>query len=82
MRVRGKRIAKVTFYLNGKRIRKLRKPNRGKSYAATIKRKRLKVGPNKVKARVNFIAGSARKRETLRRTVLRCPRKVKPTFTG
>ena len=82
MRVRGKRIAKVTFYLNGKRIRKLRKPNRGKSYAATIRRKRLKVGPNKVKARVNFAAGSARKRETLRRTVLRCPRKVKPKFTG
>ncbi|KKK78733.1 hypothetical protein LCGC14_2840590, partial [marine sediment metagenome] len=83
MRVRGTRIAKVTFYLNGRRIGTLRKPNRGKSYAATIRRNRLRVGSNRVKARVDFTAGSASTRKTVRRTVRRCARKaVRPKFTG
>jgi hypothetical protein len=81
--VTGKRIDKVTFYVDGKWISTVRAKTGRKKFKATINGGRQRSGVHRVEARVTFRPGSrtARtvRRLTYRRSALTPPR---PRFTG
>lgn len=81
--VAGSQIRRVTFYVNGKKVKTLTKKNAGSTYRLRYRVKSLKVGAYKVRARVEFVTASGTKAKNLRLQFSRCkPRVVKPTFTG
>lgn len=83
-RVTGKRIARVTFYVMGKRVKTLHRPNRGTKWVLSTRVRGLpKHGPYRVRARVEFTASSQTRPRTLRMLVSRCRSGAsRPTFTG
>jgi hypothetical protein len=83
-RVTGKRIARVTFYVRGRRVKTLERPNRGGKWVLSTRVHGLpKHGPYRVRARVEFTASSQTKPKTLRMLVSRCRSGAsRPTFTG
>ncbi len=81
--VAGNQIRRVTFYVNGKKVKTLTKKNAGSTYRLRYRVKSLKVGAYKVRARVEFVTASGTKAKDLKLQFSRCaPRVVKPTFTG
>ncbi len=81
--VSGSKIAKVTFKVNGKKVKTLTKPNVGRKYQLRVRTKSLKYGTYKVTATVQFTTEANTKPKTLRLQFSRCkPRVVKPKFTG
>jgi hypothetical protein len=81
--VRGSQIRRVTFFVNGKKVQTLTKPNAGTQYRYRARTTSLKFGTYKVRARVEFVTASGTKAKDLRLTYSRCkPRVVKPQFTG
>src|SRR5436190_5193413 len=83
-RVTGKRIARVTFSVEGRRVKTLERPNRGGKWVLSTRVRGLpKHGPYRVKARVEFAASSQTKPKTLRILVSRCRSgALRPKFTG
>jgi hypothetical protein len=83
-RVAGKRIARVTFYVQGRRVKTLARPNRGAEWVLSTRVRGLpKHGPYRVRARVEFAPSSQTKPQTLRMMVSRCRSGAsQPTFTG
>lgn len=83
-RVAGQRIERVTFYVHGKRVKTLERPNRGSKWVLSTRVHGLpKHGPYRVRARVEFTASSQTKPKTLRMLVSRCRSGAsRPTFTG
>jgi len=80
--VRGRRIASVTFYVDGKRIKRLVATSGQRVFRVKI-RPAKKVGVHRVTARVVFKAESRTKARTLRLSYRRCvPQVVTPKFTG
>ncbi|MEI2702806.1 MAG: hypothetical protein V9E83_10445 [Baekduia sp.] len=82
--VSGSNIAKVVFYVNGKKTKTLTKPNSGKNYRLKLRAKSLKYGNYKITARVTYVTGATPKSATLDRQFSRCRPKVAvtPKFTG
>jgi hypothetical protein len=81
--VRGSQIKRVTFFVNGKKVQTLTKPNAGTQYRYRARTTSLKFGSYKVRARVEFVTASGTKAKDLRLTYSRCkPRVVRPQFTG
>lgn len=76
VRVKGTRIASVSFTLDGSRIRG-RTIRRGKQYSARIS---LSPGRHNLTVRVKFRSGSAARSRTFRRIVRGCA--PPPAFTG
>jgi uncharacterized repeat protein (TIGR01451 family) len=80
--VRGRQIASVTFYVDGKRVKRII----AKQGQAVFRAKVLPgsaVGVHRVTARVVFKAASQTKARTLRLSYQRCARQVvTPKFTG
>ena len=77
-RVKGKGIAKVVFYLDGKKVKTIRKSGGG---SVLIDTRPLRIGAHRLMAKVTFVASSTIKRKTLKRTFQRC-KFVGPRFTG
>jgi hypothetical protein len=82
-RVRGTKIARVVFRLDGKVVKRLTKPNQSTAFAFRVDTKKLRIGVHRLVATITFQAGSGTKPKTLRLSFQRCARKlVAPRFTG
>ena len=82
--VRGSRVSRVRFYLDGKSIAVLRRPNRsGRRYAVRINPGRLSRGAHRIVARVTFTRASGFRQRRLTVVFQRCGRRAaSPRFTG
>ncbi|CAB4924460.1 unannotated protein [freshwater metagenome] len=81
--VTGQRITRVTFYVNGHKVKTLRHPNSGSRYLLRYRTKTLRYGTYKVTARVVFATSSLTRAKTLRLQFSRCrPQVIAPRFTG
>jgi uncharacterized repeat protein (TIGR01451 family) len=81
--VTGKRITKVTFYVDGKKFKTVTRPDSMGRWSVTLKPKTLPYGSHKVRATIQFAADSGTKAKTLSLTFNRCrPAIVNPKFTG
>jgi hypothetical protein len=82
--VRGSRITRVTFFLDGKRYKRITAANgEGTKFTAKISPKGRGFGVHRVTARVEFAAASQTQTRTLRLSFQRCRKQVvKPRFTG
>src|SRR4029078_11275331 len=65
-RVRGVKIARVVFKLDGKRIKTLTRKNFRGTYAVCTAPRRLRLGVHRLIATVTFQRGSATKAKTFR----------------
>jgi hypothetical protein len=81
--VTGTRIVKVTFYLDGKRVKTLTKPNKGSRWILPLTVRHLAYGSHRVQAKVQFAKSSATKIKTMRMSFSRCgAAAAQPQFTG
>ena len=82
--VKGKRIVKVTFYVDGHKVKTLTRPNgKGGVYKLPIDVRKLAFGSHRVMAKVQFAKSSATKAKTLRLSFSRCSgAAAQPKFTG
>jgi hypothetical protein len=81
--VTGKRIVKVTFYLDGKKVKTLTKPNKGGQWVLPLNVRRLAYGNHRVQARIQFAKSSGTTTKTLRLSFSRCgATDAQPQFTG
>jgi hypothetical protein len=83
-RVNGRRIARVRFYVDGKLVSTLTRPNGASStYQRVIDPAKFGSGKHSVVARINFRAASQTRQVTRSITFTRCARAVKAVnFTG
>ncbi|MFL5957662.1 MAG: hypothetical protein ACJ756_09450, partial [Solirubrobacterales bacterium] len=82
-RVRGTKIASVTFFLDGKKVKTLKKPNAKTVFQLRINPAKMRVGVHRLVANVTFQSGSGTKPKTIRLSFQRCARKLAaPRFTG
>jgi hypothetical protein len=82
--VSGRRIVKVTFYVDNKKVKTLTQPNKsGGRWVLPMNVKRFAFGSHRVQARIEFARSSQTRSRTLRMSFSRCrPASVKPKFTG
>ncbi len=82
--VRGARIARVTFFVDGKRFRRITAPNgEGSRFTARINPRGRGFGVHRVTVRVEFATASNTSTRTLRLSFQRCRKQVvRPRFTG
>jgi hypothetical protein len=81
--VTGKRIVKVTFYVDHKKVKVLTKPNKNGRWSLSVNMRKIAYGAHRVEARVEFAKSSGTKPKTLRLSFNRCGgANVKPQFTG
>jgi hypothetical protein len=81
--VRGTKIAKVVFFLDGKKKKTLKKPNKKGLYQLRVNPRRMKIGVHRLVANVTFQSGSGTKPKTIRLSFQRCAKKLAaPRFTG
>jgi hypothetical protein len=81
-RVRGTKIARVVFVLDGKVIRTLKKPTRG-VYGIRINPAHMRVGVHRLQAKITFLASSRTHSRTLKLSFQRCGKRlIAPRFTG
>jgi hypothetical protein len=82
--VTGRRIVKVTFYVDGKKVKTLTRANAsGGRWVLPMNVKRFAFGSHRVQARVQFARSSQTRSRTLRLSFSRChPANVRPNFTG
>jgi hypothetical protein len=75
-RITGRQIAKVTWTLDGKRLK-------GGGTSRSLNAGKLKPGLHVLVARVTFVSKSATKPKSMRAVFVRCARSaIKPAFTG
>jgi uncharacterized repeat protein (TIGR01451 family) len=80
-RVKGRSIASVAFYVDGKLLKRI--SGRRATYSIKVKPRRYGFGRHRVVARVRFVAASGTTPRTLRLTFRRCAKGVAaPRFTG
>ena len=82
--VTGKRIVKVTFYVDGHKVKTLTKPNgKGGSFKLPINVRKLGYGSHRLRVTVQFAKSSGTKARTLRLSFSRCAgAAAQPKFTG
>lgn len=80
-KVRGRSIARVTFTLDGRRLKTLRSIPGRTVFSVRVNPRRQSYRAHRVNARVTFRAGANTRSRTLRFAYARCAR-VKPKFTG
>jgi len=81
--VSGKRIASVTFYIDGKKKKTVSKADSKGRYTYTLNPTKLKYGSHRVRVVVKFQNSTAPASRELKLTFTRCaPKKIKPVFTG
>lgn len=83
VQVSGRHIRRVEFYLNGKRVKSLTRPNRGTRFALAVRPNTLRRGTHRVLAKTYFTKASKTPTRMLRVTFSRCARQAAaPRFTG
>lgn len=83
VQVTGRQIRRVVFYLDGRKVRTLTRPNRGTRFALPIRPNTLRRGTHRVLAVTSFTTASGTRMRTLRVTFSRCGRvAAAPRFTG
>jgi hypothetical protein len=84
LRVRGRQIRRVTFFVDGRRVAAVTRASSAGLYTARVDPRRLRVGVHRVRARVQFRsgAGAARTLNMSFRTCARPTQAVQPHFTG
>jgi len=81
--VTGREIHRVTFTLDGKRIKTLRKPNVGRTYRIAVRPGRLRRGRHRITVLTTFTAASGTPTRRLHVVFHRCARAASaPQFTG
>jgi hypothetical protein len=81
--VRGTRIARVTFFLDGKRFKRINATAGQTKFQVSINPRGRGFGVHRVTARVQFVAEANTSNRTLRLSFQRCKKQtVKPRFTG
>jgi hypothetical protein len=81
--VTGKRIVKVTFYVDHKKVKVLTKPNKSGGWSLSVNMRKIAYGSHRVEAKVEFAKSSGTQAKTLRLSFSRCgANDVKPKFTG
>jgi hypothetical protein len=81
--VTGRKIRRVTFYLDGRRVRSLTRPNSGTRYLLRVRPGSLSRGAHRVLAVTSFTAASGTRQRTLRLVFQRCAQQaVAPRFTA
>jgi hypothetical protein len=81
--VSGRRIVKVTFYVDGRKVKTLSKANRNGQWVLPMNVKRFAFGTHRVRVTVQFATSSQTKTKTLRLSFSRGhPAVVTPKFTG
>jgi hypothetical protein len=82
--VTGRRIVKVTFYVDGKKVKTLTKANKsGGRWVLPLNVRRLAFGAHRVQAKIQFAKSSQTKAKTLRFSFDRChAAAARPKFTG
>jgi hypothetical protein len=82
--VTGRRIVKVTFYVDGKKVKTLTKANKsGGRWVLPLNVKRLAFGAHRVQAKIQFAKSSETRAKTLRFSFDRCSAAAaRPQFTG
>lgn len=81
--VTGRQIRRVVFYLDGKAVRTLTRPNRGSRYVLAVRPNALRRGVHRIIARTTFTAASSTPSRSLRVVFSRCARAAgAPQFTG
>jgi hypothetical protein len=79
--LRGQGIKRVTLYVNGRKVRTF--SGSRSTYAITIDPRKVRSGVLRVSARVEYVAASGKRAQTLRFTALRCAKQaVLPRFAG
>jgi uncharacterized repeat protein (TIGR01451 family) len=82
-RIRGSRIATVTFALDGKVVKKVRNTKNAKLIQLRVNPSKLKLGVHRLVVTVTFQSGSNTKPKTFRLSFQRCGKKlISPRFTG
>jgi hypothetical protein len=82
-RVRGRRIAQVSFFVDGKRRHTVRAAPGRTVFSLRVDSRRQNLAVHRIHARVRFTAASRAKTRTLRFAYQRCATAdVKPRFTG
>ncbi len=80
--VRGSSIRRVTFTVDGKRVKKVRTSQAGNVYSITVDPRRYSRGSHLIKATVVFTKASGTRTKTMRARFSRCVRAAQPAFTG
>jgi archaellum component FlaG (FlaF/FlaG flagellin family) len=81
--VTGKRIAKVTFLVDGRRVRTVTKADSRGRWILPVRLRSLRAGAHRITARVQFTAASGTATKTMNVTVTKCAAgAVSPQFTG
>lgn len=82
-RVTGRSIRRVTFFVDQKKVKTLRRPNRGSTWMLSLRLRGLEYGAHRVQARVEFAPSTQTKPKTLPMSFSRCGSgAVRPQFTG
>jgi uncharacterized repeat protein (TIGR01451 family) len=82
-RIRGSKIATVTFVLDGKVVKKVKNAKNARLISYRVQPGKLRIGVHRLVVNVTFQAGSGTKPKTLRLSFQRCTTKlVTPRFTG
>jgi uncharacterized repeat protein (TIGR01451 family) len=82
-RIRGSKIATVTFVLDGKVVKKVKNTKNASLIALRVNPSKLKLGVHRLVVNITFQAGSGTKPKTLRLSFQRCGKKlISPRFTG
>jgi hypothetical protein len=81
--VTGRKIAKVTFYIDGRKVKTLTKPNKRGGWSLSVNMRKIAYGSHRVVAKVQFTKASGTKTKSLRLSFSRCgANNVRPQFTG
>ncbi|MGZ4269568.1 MAG: MSCRAMM family protein, partial [Solirubrobacteraceae bacterium] len=81
--VTGKRIVRVTWYVDGRKVATRTKPDKKGRWTISLRLRSLRYGVHTVRAQVRFAADSQTKTKTMRLSFTRCrPAIVRPKFTG
>jgi hypothetical protein len=81
-RVSGRAIRAVDFFLDGRRVRTVRRPDRRGAFALRIDPRRMSAGAHRLTARARFRRTTRTRPKTMRLPFLRCQRRPAPSFTG
>ncbi|MDX6221495.1 MAG: hypothetical protein QOD91_549, partial [Frankiales bacterium] len=83
VRIRGTKVATVTFILDGKVIKRFKKTVASGVYAIRVNPATMRIGVHRIVANVTFQSGSGTKPKTMRLSFQRCSKKLAaPRFTG
>jgi hypothetical protein len=79
--VTGRQIKSVTFYLDGRKVKSIARPDRKGRYGIKVNSRKLRFVVHRARMVVVFTTSSETKPQTLRLVLIRCP-VPHPRFTG